>query len=153
MTDTMLVQKTVHVKASPERAFQVFTAGMTRWWPKTHHISPVDFEAVVVEPKAGGRWYERGVDGSECDWGTVDAWQPPGRVVLVWQLNAEWQFDASIRSEVEVTFTAEPGGTRVVLEHRNIEIYGAKAQEMWSALDGPGGWGGMLDVYATTAAA
>jgi len=72
------VRKSVRVGAPPDRAFQVFTAGVGRWWPKSHHIGASDLDAVVIEPKAGGRWYERGIDGAECEVGKVLVWEPPG---------------------------------------------------------------------------
>ena len=77
------VRKSVRVGAPPERAFAIFTDGMGRWWPKSHHIGAADLDALVIEPKAGGRWYERGVDGSECEVGKVLVFEPPTRLVLV----------------------------------------------------------------------
>ena len=67
------VRKSLVVKAPPERAFSVFTAGIGRWWPPSHHIGAAAFKDAVVEPRAGGRWYEIGEDGSECQWGHVIA--------------------------------------------------------------------------------
>ena len=32
------IKKQLTVEAPIERAFRVFTAQMTRWWPKSHHI-------------------------------------------------------------------------------------------------------------------
>ena len=143
------VKKTIHVEASPELAFRVFTQQLGSWWPlKTHHISKVDAADAILEPRVGGRFYERGVDGSECLWGHVRAWDPPRRVVLSWELNADWQHDASMTSEVEVTFVAEGKGTRVDLEHRNFEGYGGKAPEVRKSIDSPGGWTGILADYA-----
>ena len=80
--------------AAPDRAFHVFTAGMSRWWLKSHSInkkSPI--KDIVIEPKAGGRWYERGEDGSTCDWGRVLSWEPPTRLVLSWEITADWKHD------------------------------------------------------------
>jgi uncharacterized protein YndB with AHSA1/START domain len=152
-TDTV-VRKTVTVAAPRERAFAVFTEGMTGWWPiATHTIGAVPIDAVVLEPRDGGRWYERGVDGSECDWGHVRAWEPPARIVLVWQLNAGWRFDPAIDTEVEVRFVAEDESTtRVELEHRGLEAFGPATEEMRGAFDSPGGWGGLLATYAEQAA-
>ena len=98
------VRKSVRVGAPPERAFKVFTDGIGRWWPKTHHIGAADLDALVIEPKAGGRWYERGVDGVECEIGRVLLWEPPARLVLGWQLTADWKFDRNLVTEVEVRF-------------------------------------------------
>ena len=143
------VRKQIFVKATPQRAFDVFTKEMQTWWPfATHHISKVDAKNAVMEPFVGGRWYERGVDDSECDWGKVLVWDPPQRLVLAWQISADWQHDAALLTEVEVRFTAENGGTRVDLEHRLLGSYGARAEEMRGMLDSHGGWSGLLDRYA-----
>jgi uncharacterized protein YndB with AHSA1/START domain len=141
------VRKSVVVRASPERAFEVFTAGMSRWWLKTHKIGAAPMQDTVIEPKAGGRWFERGEDGSECDWGKVLAWEPPRRLVLAWQIDAQWKFDPGLVTEVEVTFTAADGGTRVELEHRNLERFGARAAEIRAQIDG--GWPTLLENFAT----
>ena len=96
------------------------------------------------------RWYERGVDGSECDWGRVIAYEPPERVVLNWQISAAWRYDSSIDSEVDVRFVEESESrTRVDLEHRGLaEAYGDRAEQMHAIFDSPEGWGDILDRYA-----
>jgi uncharacterized protein YndB with AHSA1/START domain len=153
-TNDLLVKKTLHVKATPERAFDVFTRQMTAWWPlKTHKIGKADAKEAVVEPFVGGRWFERGVDGSECNWGRVLAWDPPKRLLLTWDITADWQYDEKLATEVEVRFIAENGGTRVELEHRLLHKFGARAHEMAAIFESPGGWGGMLESYAARAAA
>ena len=103
----------------------------------------------MIEPRAGGRWYERGVDGSECDWGRVLLWDAPNRVMLMWQLSAQFTFDRSIDTEVDVCFTAlDAHTTRVDLEHRGLDAYGVDAQAMRDTFDSPSGWNGMLEHYA-----
>ncbi|MBS2016498.1 MAG: SRPBCC family protein [Deltaproteobacteria bacterium] len=153
-TNDVLVQKEVVVNASVERAFDVFTKQMGTWWPLvSHHIGKVDAKDAVIEPRVGGRWFERGSDGSECEWGRVLAWDPPGRVVLAWQITADWQFDGALHTEVEVRFAPAEGGkgTRVTLEHRLLQAYGPRAQEMRGVFDSEGGWTGLLGAYAATA--
>jgi len=146
------VRKSVRVGAPPERAFKVFTDGIARWWPKTHHIGAADLDALVIEPKAGGRWYERGVDGSECDVGKVLVWEPPARLVLAWQLTADWKFDPSLITEVEVQFIADgANATRVELEHRDLERYGERADGFRTTIDSPDGWSGLLQLFKQTA--
>jgi uncharacterized protein YndB with AHSA1/START domain len=143
------VRKTVTVKATPARAFEVFTERMGRWWRKDHHLltqSPL--KDVIVEPRAGGRWYEQNEDGSECDWGRVLAWEPPGRVVLAWQLTAEWKYDPNFVTELEIRFIPEGLATRVELEHRNLERFGEKADEIRAVLDSVEGWGAGFQAYA-----
>jgi len=146
------VRKSVRVGAQPQRAFKIFTDGMGRWWPKSHHVGVADLDALVIEPKAGGRWYERGVDGSECDVGRVLIWEPPARLVLAWQLTADFKFDAGLITEVEVRFIAEgANATRVELEHRNLERYGERADGFRTTIDSPEGWSGLLQLFKQTA--
>ena len=146
------VRKSVRVGAPPERAFAIFTDGMGRWWPKSHHIGAADLDALVIEPKAGGRWYERGVDGSECEVGKVLVFEPPTRLVLAWQLTADWTFDPGLITEVEVRFIADgANATRVELEHRNLERYGERADVFRTTIDSPQGWGGLLQLFKQTA--
>jgi uncharacterized protein YndB with AHSA1/START domain len=143
------VRKSIEVKATPERAFEVFTAHMGRWWLKSHSINTSPQQEVIIEPRASGRWYERGIDGSECQWGYVIDWDPPRRVLLAWQLNAEWRFDPDFITELEVRFIpGKDGTTRIELEHRNLERFGQKANETRAALDSDGGWTGLLTAFA-----
>lgn len=145
------VRKSIFVKASPDHAFEVFTSGIGRWWPKSHKIGPADLDRPVIEPVAGGRWYELDVDGSECEIGKVAVWEPPSRLVLIWQLTAEFAFDPDLVTEVEVLFMPENGGTRVELEHRDLERMGEKADAMRESVSGPGGWPALLQLFADTA--
>jgi len=149
------VRKSVLVRAPREIAFQVFTANIAAWWPlESHHIGATACVAVTIEPRAGGRWFERGSDGTECDWGHVIVWDPPARVVLAWQLNAKFDHDPAVQSEVEVRFIAlDAGRTQVELEHRGLEVFGADATAMHDTFDSPNGWGGMLEQYAEVAGA
>jgi len=144
------VRKSVTVAAPIALAFEVFTGRIESWWPlASHHIGDADCAAVVIEPRSGGRWYERGVDGVECVWGQVLVWEPDRRVVLVWQLNAQFKFDPTLHTEVDVRFTAiDDRTTRVDLEHRGLEAYGADALAMRDAFGSPNGWNGMLEHYA-----
>lgn len=146
------VRKTVTVKASAQKAFDVFTAGMGRWWPPTHSTAKTPLKDVIVEPREGGRWFERGEDGTETNWGKVLAWDPPGRVLLAWQLTRDWTYDPAFETEVEIVFEPEgEGQTRVTLEHRKLERFGDGAQAVRDAIDSPGGWGGILALYAEVA--
>jgi hypothetical protein len=144
------VRRTVIVKADVERSFTAFTSRMGRWWPRSHSIGSTPLTDVIVEPRVGGRWYERTADGSECEWGKVLVWDPPGRLILAWQLDADWRYDPSLVLEVEVTFTAlEAGMTRVELEHRNLERYGDRAAEIRDQVDSERGWLGILKSFVT----
>ena len=104
------VRKSITVKADAARAFAVFTGRIGSWWPRSHCIASSPQKDVVLEPKVGGRWFEIGEDGSQCNWGMVLAWEPPLRVLLAWQINANWKYDPELVTEVEVTFTPVEGG-------------------------------------------
>ncbi|HEY4117375.1 MAG TPA: SRPBCC family protein [Byssovorax sp.] len=151
----MRVHKTITVQAPIEHAFRVFTAGFDKWWPRAHHIGKAELEEAVLEQRLGGRWFERCVDGTECDWGKVLAWEPPRRVVVSWHLDGAFQYDPdpAHASEVEVRFTAEGGGvTRVELEHKHIERHGATAEAVVKGVDSGGGWASLLADFARHAA-
>jgi uncharacterized protein YndB with AHSA1/START domain len=145
------VRKSITVKASAERAFDVFTSEYDAWWPRTHHIGKSPMTRAILETRAGGRCYTEHEDGTECDWGKVIAWEPPRRIVLAWQIHGDWSYapDVLQSSEVEIRFTPETGGlTRVDLEHRHIERHGATAAALRAAVDSPNGWTGLLQLYA-----
>jgi len=147
------VKRDLVVKTSQERAFRLFTTGMDRWWPREHHIGQSPMRTIVLEPRLGGRWYSVSEDGSECDIGKVLIWDPPTRLVLAWQITAEWAYDRALVTEVEVGFSAEgPKSTRVTFEHRNLERYAAAAEGLRKQLDDPKGWQGSLGRFAGVAA-
>ena len=142
------VRKKLIVKASQSRAFEVFTAGMSRWWPATHSILKSPLKECVLEPRVGGRWYAVGEDGSSCQTGYVIAWRPPEELVLAWQINAEWQYDPKLITEVEVKFIAESAGTtRIELEYRHLERMGENAATARAAVDSPNGWGILMESF------
>ncbi len=144
------IQRKITVNATVEHTFKVFTESFTTWWPPEYHIGQADYAQAVLEPHVGGRWYEKGVDGSECDWGKVLAWEPPHRVVVTWQINGEWAYDPdpAHASELEVRFDAEgPQQTVVNLEHRHIDrLVGGQAA--YAAISAEGGWSMMLERFA-----
>lgn len=146
------VHKSIFVNAPQDRAFEVFTAGMERWWPKTHKIGVSELERPVIEPREGGRWYQLGVDGSECQIGSVLAWEPPSRLLLAWQLNPDWTYQPDLVTEVEVTFTREDSGTRVDLEHRHLERMGDRGGLMREMVDSSNGWGALLQLFSQATA-
>jgi uncharacterized protein YndB with AHSA1/START domain len=148
------VRKVVSVQVPPRVAWRVFTQKMATWWPlSTHKIGKARAVDAIIEARVGGRWYERGDDGSTCDWGRVLVWDPTDRLVLTWEITADWKHDPSLETEVEVRFTAEGNGTRVELEHRRLDLYGSRRDEMRGIFDSLNGWKGILDAFASRAAA
>lgn len=142
------VRKQVLVNTDPARAFEVFTKGMDRWWPARHSINRNSaLQTIIIEPVVGGRWMERGEDGSECQWGKVLSWEPPSRLVLAWQITPEFQFDPELTTELEIRFTPNGDSTLVELEHR-LEGYGDAADQMRELFDGSQAWEGSLAAFA-----
>jgi uncharacterized protein YndB with AHSA1/START domain len=144
------VRKSVVVAATPQQAFEVFTGGIDRWWPKTHSIGATPPTQSVIEPFTGGRWYTRHEDGSDVIIGHVRVWQPGERLVVSWEISPQWQPEAraELASEVEVRFSdAGAGNTRVELEHRNFERMGeAGGAKMRNEVDN--GWPTLMDLFA-----
>lgn len=144
------IRKTMTVRATPEKAFEVFTEGFDRWWPRAMHVGKSPLARAGIEPRVGGRWYGVGEDGTEDRWGDVLAWEPPRRLLLAWRINARFVCDPAVHSEVEVTFTAlEPGVTRVDFEHRGIESLGEGFEAVQERMDA--GWSGILQGFVETA--
>jgi uncharacterized protein YndB with AHSA1/START domain len=143
------VRTEIRVAAPPQRAFDAFTAEFEAWWPRdSHHIADQPAAELIIEPARDGRWFERAADGTECEWGRVLAWEPPGRLVLAWQLDADWRYDPDLVTEVELRFVPDGDGTRVELEHRNLERLGARAAEVRAAVSSDGGWPILLQRFA-----
>ena len=143
------IPREIVVPVSAGRAFAVFTADMTSWWPSDHHIGSAPIEEIVIEPHEGGRWYTRHTDGSETSTGHVVAWEPAERLVITWQIGADWKYHAQLVTTIEVRFVEEaPDRTRVVLEHRGLEAYGPEAERMRQTFEEPGAWAGTLAAFA-----
>jgi uncharacterized protein YndB with AHSA1/START domain len=141
----LTVRKTLTVNCSPERAFEVFTAGMASWWPfETHSTSDERPEAVVIEAHEGGRVYERLADGKESDWATVTAWEPPSLFAVKWHVTS-----GKPETQLEVRFLPEGDGTRVELTHGGWERYGREAAEAFDSYNG--GWDTVLRPYVEAA--
>jgi uncharacterized protein YndB with AHSA1/START domain len=147
------VRKSIAVKASQARAFEVFTSGLGRWWPRNHTIGTPPLKMMVMETRLGGRWYEESEDGSQANVGRILVWEPPQRFVVSWEINSHWKPDTTVSSEVEVRFIADgPDATLVELEHRDFERMGAEAgAKMRKDVDG--GWPGILEDFRREAEA
>lgn len=148
-----VVKKSIVVNVPIPHAFDVFTRRIDLWWPRSHHIGKAEMKEAVIEPRDGGRWFERGVDGSECDWGRVLAWSPPQHVALAWHIDARWSYDPdpARASRVDVTFTDEGNGrTRVDLEHSQLDRH-ADWKQLKEIFESPGGWPGLLQRFTAAA--
>lgn len=143
------VRKTITVAASQAHAFDVFVNGIDRWWPKSHNIGEGPVLKIVIEPRKGGRWYSFHENGSEAVNGHVLAWEPSDRLVLSWEINAQWKPAPGVRSEIELTFIAEgPKTTRVELLHHKFETMGdVDGKTMRDTVDGAMGWSGLLEMF------
>jgi uncharacterized protein YndB with AHSA1/START domain len=143
------VRRETVVPVSAARAFTVFTAGMTSWWPSHHHIGSAPIEEIVIEPHEGGRWYTRHTDGTETSTGQVVAWEPGERLVITWQIGADWKYHVELVTTIEVRFVEEaPDRTRVVLEHRDLDAYGPEAERMRQTFDAPDAWEATMAAFA-----
>jgi len=137
------IRHEIVVEAPIERAFSVFTTGFGSFKPPEHNILGVDIAETTFEPREGGHVYDRGVDGSECRWARVLAYEPPHRVVISWDISPQWQIETDIEktSEVDVRFIAEtPNRTRVELEHRNLDRHGNGWDAVRDGVDSESGW-------------
>ena len=145
------VTQSIVVAAPIDRAFKVFTEDFGSFKPAEHNLLGVEIAETVFEPRVGGYLYDRGVDGSECRWARVLAYEPPHRVVLSWNITPQWQIetDPDKASEWEVRFTAEtPLQTRVEIEHRKLERHGAGWESVRDGVAGDRGWPLYLQRFA-----
>lgn len=157
--EEVAVRKSVRVQAPIEHAFSVFVEQMETWWPQTHHIGSVPFVNIFVEPRVGGRWYERNAEGAYNDWGKVLVWEPPHRVTFSWHMgpghdSEDWVCDPDIRkaSEVEIHFVSEgPTTTLVHLTHSRLERHGKGYEQLHALFDSPGAWSAILEEFAKKA--
>jgi uncharacterized protein YndB with AHSA1/START domain len=150
------IRHQIVVGAPIERAFSVFTEDFGSVKPREHNLLGVEIAETVFEPRVGGHIYDRGVDGSECRWARVLAYEPPDRVVFSWDISPQWRLETDLdrTSEVEVRFFAEaPDRTRVELEHRNLDRHGEGWEAVREGVDGEGGWPLYLRRYAALIAA
>jgi uncharacterized protein YndB with AHSA1/START domain len=145
------VKNSIVVEAPIARAFEVFTRDFGRFKPPEHNLLRVQIAKTVFEPRVGGFLYDLGVDGSECRWARVLAYEPPNRVLLTWNISPQWQVETDPErvSEWEVRFTAEtPQRTRVEIEHRKLERHGDGWESVRDGVTGDRGWPLYLKRYA-----
>lgn len=129
------IRKEVEVARSPAEAFDMFTKGISGWWPKNQYsVSQERTQEIVLERARGGALYEVRDDGERFPWGEVLVWERPQRLVLSWHPGQ----DRSCSQVVEVRFEPVAGGTRVRLEHRDLQRLGERALESRAKYDS--GW-------------
>ena len=142
-TQAAIVRREVVVDAPIEKAFSVFTDRFGDFKPPEHTLLAAPLEQTVFEPHVGGHIYDRAVDGTECRWARILAYEPPDRVVFSWDIDPQWQLetDPELTSEVEVRFVAEsPTRTRVELEHRHLDRHGPGWESLSDGVEGDDGW-------------
>lgn len=139
--------RSVEVITPPGKSFDLFIRNIGQWWTKGKSLGDKPHVDIIIEPFPDGRWYERDADGDETQWGKVLVWNPPGQLILGWQVTADWVFDPSFLTEVELTFLATAnGGTLVTLEHRNLERFGRDAARVAEQIGQ--GWPARLQDFA-----
>lgn len=142
-TQKTSIRTQIIVAAPIQRAFRVFTEQFDRIKPREHNMLGVDIAETVFEPRVGGHIYDRGVDGSQCRWARVLAYEPPNRIVISWDISPRWQIETDLEktSEVEIRFISEtPERTRVELEHRHLDRHGEGWEAERDGVAGEGGW-------------
>ena len=145
------IRTSIVVEAPLERAFAVFVGNFDDIKPREHNMLAVDIAETVFEPRVGGHIYDRGVDGSECRWARVVAYEPPDRLAFTWDITPQWQLEADPdrASEVEVRFISEsPDRTRLELEHRHLDRHGKGWEGLREGVGADGGWPLYLQRYA-----
>jgi uncharacterized protein YndB with AHSA1/START domain len=150
------VRKTVVVNVPIAHAFKVFTERFDTWWPRSHHIGKVEPYTAILEPREGGRWFERGADGTECEWGRVLVYSPPTKIVVSWNIGPDYAYDPdpSKASRVEVAFRDEGNGkTRVELVHAQLDRHGAGWEKLRESVGSEGGWSGIMEKFAAASSA
>lgn len=145
------VLASVEVSQQPTEAFELFALRIGDWW-QGDSIGDNPRVSLTIEPYAGGRWFETDASGNETAWGKVLAWDPPSRLLLAWELNSQFKPDSSVLTEIELAFVPlASGGTRVSLEHRNLERFGADAERVATSIGQ--GWPTQLGGFRSYAAA
>jgi uncharacterized protein YndB with AHSA1/START domain len=142
--DAAEVRTSIEVAATPEHAFEVFTAGMDRWWTRSHHVQSGGLKEIGVDPFVGGRMWEENDAGEVCTWGRVLVWDPPGVFAFSWLIGPDWQVPApdAEGSRVTVTFTptGTGTGTRVDLVHDRLDVHGPGWENVRAGVGSDGGW-------------
>lgn len=122
--DPNVVHKSITVPLAIEQAFQLWTEGISTWWPAGHSRSGEADIAIFIEGEVGGRLYERTKSGTEHEWGSILVWEPPAHLAYHWYLGS----GPTQPTRVDVTFSViSQKETLVQIEHRGPELIG----ELW----------------------
>ena len=151
--DSICISKAVTLPA--EEAFELFTAGLSSWYPRIYTWSGDGLESIAIEPGAGGHCFEIGPHGFRCDWGRVLVWEPPRKLVFSWQISFSRAPvpDPRAASEIEVLWTPRSdGGTDMDFCHRHFSRHGDEGHSYREAMASEGGWPFILDRYLAKAA-
>jgi len=153
-TDSSAVRTSVKVSATPERAFEVFTAGIDSWWTRAHHVQSGQLREIGVDPHVGGRMWETNDAGDVCTWGRVLTWDPPRVFAFSWLIGPDWAVpgDDAVGSRVTVTFTPTDTGTHVELVHDRLDTHGSGWEYVRDGVGSDGGWPAGLRQFATATA-
>ena len=134
------------IECPPDHAFDVWTRRISQWWPADHTTTGETGLTIVLEPRVGGRIFERTQGVREHDWGEVTVWEPPRHLVYLWHLRRE-PADAT---EVDIRFVdAGARRTRVEIEHRGWERI--PDGQRWRDAN-MGGWSTLLPHFVAAAA-
>lgn len=144
------VRSSIEVAAPPDHAFTVFTAGIDRWWTRSHHVQSGELKEIGIDPFVGGRMWEENDAGEVCTWGQVLAWEPPAMFAFSWLIGPDWGIPApdARGSRVTVTFTAVPTGTLVELVHDRLDVHGPGWEDVRRGVGSEGGWPAGLRQFA-----
>jgi Activator of Hsp90 ATPase homolog 1-like protein len=134
------------VACAARHAFDTWTRRIGVWWPADHTATGEPGLTVLLEPRLGGRIYQRDRQGTEIDWGEVTLWEPPFRLGYLWHLRR----DRADATDVRITFVPlTPASTRVDVEHSGWERLGADADGWRDA--NRAGWTTLLPHFVTAA--
>lgn len=141
--DPLLVD--LELRCTAAHAFATWTDRFGLWWPPGHTTSGDPEATVHLEPRLGGRIFERADDGREIDWGEVTHWDPPHRLGYLWHIRRTRE----AATDVLVHFEDTDKGSRVRIQHTGWERLGDQGPSWRDA--NRDGWAGLLPHLKTAA--
>jgi hypothetical protein len=122
---------------APELAFETYTARIGEWWDPRYTANAETLEAIVIEPRVGGRVYAVHSDSGQDDWGEVTRWEPGRRLAHTFTLAQ----DPTFPSEVSVEFVGTRNGCTMRFAHGGWNDANAAARAKF------GDWGVILERF------